>query len=120
MLVLLLLALLLASYGGLYAAAVYHFDTTPQHYVANRFLCCWADLYSGKAPCMYKVIFCPIVLPLHALRVYVCHCLHLYGRRLFWLAFGRCTSFFVDEEFRPEAKSLGQVGGDAANAELGR
>lgn len=119
MLLLLLLALFLALYGGLYAAAVYHFDTTPQHYLANRFLCCWADLYSGKAPCIYKVIFCPIVLPLHALRVYACHCLHLYGRRLFWLACGRCTSYFVDEEFRPEATSLGQVDGDAANAEAG-
>eukprot|EP00443_Scrippsiella_acuminata_P043469 CAMPEP_0115212372 /NCGR_PEP_ID=MMETSP0270-20121206/23245_1 /TAXON_ID=71861 /ORGANISM="Scrippsiella trochoidea, Strain CCMP3099" /LENGTH=616 /DNA_ID=CAMNT_0002626089 /DNA_START=53 /DNA_END=1903 /DNA_ORIENTATION=- len=110
-----------ALYGGLYAFLVRKYGGgTPQRRMTNRFLCCWGDLYTGKAFCLYNIIFSPFVLLLHAVRIYVGSCAHVYARRAFFLAFGCCTSFFTDPEFPPEDASLGQVGGDAAHQEEGK
>mmetsp|Transcript_30085 Transcript_30085/g.75937 ORF Transcript_30085/g.75937 Transcript_30085/m.75937 type:complete len:619 (+) Transcript_30085:63-1919(+) len=110
-----------AVYGALYVFLVWKFGAgTPQRQMANRFLCCWGDLYTGKAFCLYNIIFSPFLLLVHAVRIYVGSCLHVYVHRTFFLLFGCCTSFFTDPDFPPEDASLGQVGGDAAHQEAGR
>jgi len=83
-------------------------------------MCCWSDLYVGRACWLYNIIFSPVLLLIHSFRIYFGGCIWLYSTRLFWLVFGPCMSHYVDKEFPPEASSLGQVSGDAANAEAGR
>jgi len=108
-------------YAGSYMVLACRYGQgTPQRVLANRFLCCWQDLYVGKAFCLYNFIFGPIILIMHATRIYLGSCLHIYARRAFWLAFGRCTDFFTDSDFPPAETSLGEVSGDAANLEAGK
>jgi len=116
-----LLIFLVVLYGGSYAVLASKYGPgTPQRAMANRFLCCWQDLYTGKAACLYNFLFGPIILLVHAVRIYLGSCLHVYARRVLWLVFGRCTEYFTDPDFLPDEASLGEVGGDAANMEAGK
>mmetsp|Transcript_103705 Transcript_103705/g.298628 ORF Transcript_103705/g.298628 Transcript_103705/m.298628 type:complete len:625 (-) Transcript_103705:74-1948(-) len=113
--------LLVISYVALYLAMHQRYEAnTPERVMLNRLMCCWADLYVGKATPLYNILFSPITLTIHAVRIYLFGVLSVYGRRVFWRAFGCCTSYFVDSEFPPESTSLGNVGGDFANDGAGK
>jgi len=108
-------------YVAAYVALMFKFGKdTQQRSAVNRFLCCWPDLYKGTACLLYNIIFAPVILIVHAIRIYGFSCVGIYCRRLFWLVFGGCTSYFTDPEFPPQASSLGTVGGDFANTEAGK
>jgi len=85
-----------------------------------KYLCCWKKLYIAQAWCPYNVIFAPILLILHSIRIYVGSFCVIYLSRLYWLCFARLTSYFTDEEFPPNEHSLGNVGGDSANSGSGK
>eukprot|EP00931_Biecheleriopsis_adriatica_P021725 TRINITY_DN14128_c0_g3_i2.p1 TRINITY_DN14128_c0_g3~~TRINITY_DN14128_c0_g3_i2.p1 ORF type:complete len:631 (+),score=113.70 TRINITY_DN14128_c0_g3_i2:38-1894(+) len=93
---------------------------SPHRQTADRLLWCWSDLYTGKACCFWNVVFSPILLPMHAVRIYIPSCLFFYYWRVYWFLGGCWSSFFTDEEFPPAASSLGKVGGDSANAKSGK
>lgn len=115
-----LLAGFLVGYGGVYAAVMCKLESkTPERYTADRWLCCWREIYHGKAFCLYNVLFSPLILFVHSVRIYFCHCAAIYCRRLFWLACGCCTSYYTDPDFGPDVESVGDVRGDTANAEAG-
>jgi len=88
--------------------------------MADRFLWCWPEVYRGNACCFYNVIFSPVILLIHAFRVYVPGCFFVYYWRLYWRLGGCCSSFYTDKEFPPNEKSLGKVGGDSANDSSGK
>jgi hypothetical protein len=79
--------------------------------VFDRFLCCWRELYAGKAVCVWNSLCCCCVLCTHSCRAHLCHCLSVYTMRLLWLTTSCFTSFFIDPEFPPDESSL--VGEDA-------
>mmetsp|Transcript_54236 Transcript_54236/g.117263 ORF Transcript_54236/g.117263 Transcript_54236/m.117263 type:complete len:609 (+) Transcript_54236:56-1882(+) len=116
------LVLFLVLYGGLYAGICYKFrdPKSPQRRSADYFLCCWRDLYHAKAFWLYNVIFSPVLLVIHAFRIYVVTCVHIYWIRLVWLVMGTCSKFYCDDEFPPNARSLGAVGGDSAHESEGK
>ena len=115
------LAAVLAAYAAVYALVRRKLADRPAEMrQADRLLCCWASLYSGRACWCYNLLFAPALLLVHACRIYGGSCLGVYGARLFWLAFGPCMGYFVDKDFPPEASSLGQVAGDDANQESGK
>eukprot|EP00405_Crypthecodinium_cohnii_P027135 CAMPEP_0206505658 /NCGR_PEP_ID=MMETSP0324_2-20121206/56273_1 /ASSEMBLY_ACC=CAM_ASM_000836 /TAXON_ID=2866 /ORGANISM="Crypthecodinium cohnii, Strain Seligo" /LENGTH=571 /DNA_ID=CAMNT_0053995183 /DNA_START=181 /DNA_END=1897 /DNA_ORIENTATION=+ len=100
----------LALYGcAALCLALRYSAGTPERLVVNRFICCWGDLFSGKACCLYKVIFSPAILVVQSVRIYFFSCIRVYCRRLFWTFFGCCHSFFVDYEFPPKAASIGKA-----------
>ncbi|CAJ1346401.1 unnamed protein product, partial [Effrenium voratum] len=95
-------------------------EGSPERQLADRWLWCWPSLYSGQACCIYNLIFSPIILVIHAFRIYIPSCLYIYCWRMYWLLGGCCSEFFEDKEFPPCDKSLGKVGGDSANATSGK
>eukprot|EP00928_Gymnodinium_smaydae_P032881 TRINITY_DN23712_c0_g1_i1.p1 TRINITY_DN23712_c0_g1~~TRINITY_DN23712_c0_g1_i1.p1 ORF type:complete len:630 (-),score=121.36 TRINITY_DN23712_c0_g1_i1:84-1973(-) len=86
---------------------------------ADRLLCCWKDLYRGKAFWLYNIVFAPILLMIHACRIYIAPCVAVYWKRSLWLFCGCILPYFEDKEFPPNRSSLGEVGGDTANVEAG-
>jgi len=93
---------------------------SPERKLVDRVLWCWPVLYTGQACCIYNVIFSPLVLLIHAVRIYLPSCVYIYAWRIYWLLGGCCSAFFVDEEFPPNDASLGDVGGDSANESGGK
>mmetsp|Transcript_31453 Transcript_31453/g.73769 ORF Transcript_31453/g.73769 Transcript_31453/m.73769 type:complete len:583 (-) Transcript_31453:127-1875(-) len=93
---------------------------SPERRLADRWLWCWPALYTGQACLFYKLVFGPFVLLLHALRIYLPPCVHIYAWRAYWLLGGCCSSFFVDQDFPPNDTSLGKVSGDTANESSGK
>jgi calpain-15 len=86
----------------------------------NYFMCCWGGLYRGNAWKPYVVLFSPILLIFHALRIFPGKCVHIYAVRLKFLLFGKCMKYYTDPDFPPTQASLGDVSGDSANATGGK
>ncbi|CAD7954100.1 unnamed protein product [Amoebophrya sp. A120] len=98
----------------------------------RKYCCCCFDAREGNACCLYNIIFSPIVLCYHAIRIYCCSCLGIHLKRSFhrfccfcchacdWTCrcFGIiwtcCAWSYVDHKFPPCPSSLGNVGGDSA------
>lgn len=105
-----------SMYAVLYAWCVHkHGHNTEERELLDKYMCCWRNLYKGKAHLGYNILCCPLVLVLHSFRIYGFTCIGIYCRRVFWLLFGRCTEYYSDSEFPPNDSSLGVVGGDFAN-----
>ncbi|CAK9091177.1 unnamed protein product [Durusdinium trenchii] len=111
----------LASYLLIYGCLRWRLQAeSPERRLVDRWLWCWPNLYEGQACCLYNVLFSPILLTIHATRIYLPSCLKAYVWRLYWVCCGCCSKLFTDEEFPPSAASLGTVGGDSANATSGK
>lgn len=93
---------------------------SPERVLFRKYLWCWPELPTGRAFCLWNVLFSPVVLLAHAIRIYVGQCFGSYFWRLFWSLFGRCFGRFTDQEFPPTDQSLGQLSGDAANKSGGK
>eukprot|EP00434_Breviolum_minutum_P008989 symbB.v1.2.007918.t1/scaffold495.1/size259991/2 len=78
---------------------------------------------TGRACCFYNVFFCPCVLCIWACSIYCCGCLRVYmNRGLYKFCCCLCRAFnccwlYTDQDFPPEASSLGNVQGDSAGDE---
>lgn len=107
-------------------------DTGERSWLRSLF-CCYSDLCSAQACCLYNLLFAPIVLIFHSIRIYILQgCLAVHFRRGFltfccfccrWLdwtcvCFGCicncCAWLYHDRQFPPCPASLGLVGGDSA------
>ncbi|CAE8721043.1 unnamed protein product, partial [Polarella glacialis] len=116
-LVLALLVFYLGTYGVLRNRVQ---AESPERQRLDRFLWCWSDLYTARSCCFYNMLFSPIILLIHAVRIYLPGCLFVYARRVYWRLGGCFSAFFTDEEFPPNERSLGKVGGDSANDKSGK
>lgn len=115
------LLVLLVTYLVLYGVLRWKLPAdSPGRKRADRWLWCWSSLYDGQACCFYNVIFSPVVLTIHAIRIYLPNCLYAYCWRMYWIFGGCCSSFYTDQDFPPQDSSLGKVGGDNANAKSGK
>jgi len=113
--------LFLVIYFAAYGALRYRLEAdSPHRQLADRFLWCWPEVYRGTACCFYNVIFSPIILLVHAFRIYVPGCFFVYYWRIYWFLGGCFSSFYTDQEFPPNTQSLGKVGGDSANDASGK
>mmetsp|Transcript_41231 Transcript_41231/g.94847 ORF Transcript_41231/g.94847 Transcript_41231/m.94847 type:complete len:476 (-) Transcript_41231:138-1565(-) len=93
---------------------------------AKDLICCWADLLYGRACCLWNLLFCPFITCIWAFSIYVCGCCKVYFNRSFYkiccccCRVLNCCWLYTDSAFPPDGKSLGNVGGDDANASAGR
>jgi len=109
----------LVLYGAAYLLVYF---TSERHLPqANNWLCCWSQVYVGEAVVEpYNFVFSPVLLVWHSFRIYVMRTVEIYAFRSYWRLFAGCHHFFTDEEFPPDAQSLGNVSGDDANQSSGR
>lgn len=113
--------LFIVSYGVLYSVLFFKYETKqPERLYADRYLCCWKDLYMGRAFLPYAIIFSPFLFVFHASRIYLGQCIQIYLERIFWYFFAGWFGYFEDDEFPPNETSLGNVEGDTARGAGGR
>jgi len=92
----------------------------------KELFCCWGQLLYGRACCLWNFLCCPFVTCGWAWSIYFCGCLKVYFNRTFYklcCCFCRvlnCCWFYKDSAFRPDEKSLGNIGGDTANQASGK
>eukprot|EP00931_Biecheleriopsis_adriatica_P091845 TRINITY_DN65717_c0_g1_i1.p1 TRINITY_DN65717_c0_g1~~TRINITY_DN65717_c0_g1_i1.p1 ORF type:complete len:491 (-),score=96.95 TRINITY_DN65717_c0_g1_i1:122-1594(-) len=86
----------------------------------QKLCCCWEELVQGRACLLYRIIFCPIILPYHAIRIFCGGLCWIYCGWWSTCSFlkGRCWDDFNDEEFPPELSSIGRLQGDTASGIL--
>lgn len=94
-------------------------DGHPYRVKADYFLCCYSDLYRGRGPFLWVVIFSPILLLVHSVRIFCFPCVDIYFGRLWWRTCCCCSQLFTDPDFPPDDRSLGGVEGDSANKASG-
>eukprot|EP00820_Chromera_velia_P000643 Cvel_14653.t1-p1 / transcript=Cvel_14653.t1 / gene=Cvel_14653 / organism=Chromera_velia_CCMP2878 / gene_product=Calpain, putative / transcript_product=Calpain, putative / location=Cvel_scaffold1049:52718-58001(+) / protein_length=463 / sequence_SO=supercontig / SO=protein_coding / is_pseudo=false len=79
--------------------------------ILKYIFCCWFDMWDGKACIIYQIIFCPIVLTFHAIRIFCCGCLRAYCDRMgagLCRCFCSCCYMYTDKKFPPNDQSLGE------------
>jgi len=120
---LMLLLVVAVALGGIYVFIYMRYaEGTEQRVWADYLLCCWRDLYVGRAFPVYNVIFSPVILLIHAVTIYCWPCFKTYCARLSWRICGAigCVRYFDDLEFPPNDTSLGSIEGDFANQSFGK
>ncbi len=74
--------------------------------------CCWYfdfnGICEGKGSRLANLVCAPIVLPLQAAAIYLWPCVKVLGTRIFIAQCANPTDLFTDEEFPPNATSLGE------------
>eukprot|EP00927_Polykrikos_kofoidii_P043043 TRINITY_DN37090_c0_g1_i1.p1 TRINITY_DN37090_c0_g1~~TRINITY_DN37090_c0_g1_i1.p1 ORF type:complete len:533 (+),score=82.12 TRINITY_DN37090_c0_g1_i1:158-1600(+) len=88
-------------------------------------ICCWKDLFQGRACCIYNLLCCPLVTCWWATVIYCCGCVNVYLKRgMYKVCCCCCRTFnccwlYKDKAFPPCPESLGNIGGDDANKDSG-
>jgi len=89
-------------------------------------ICCWGKLCYGRACCLWNCLFAPFVLCFWAFAINLGGCWKVYFNRFFYkfCCFGcrvtGCYWLYKDKNFPPNDVSLGDIGGDSANAASGK